>query len=129
MEFAPEGERGAFNYGLSYLERINDLFKAIDTAFYYDDFDGQFKILNILWGELAEWFDDKEKEQHDKLRTKCRESYRHIRELNKLKKGIPFDVLESFWQWNVELRKLMHKKGLTMRHSDDPTMALGGKHY
>lgn len=130
-ESTPESEQGSYNYAQKYLERIDtQVIQPLNVAFANDNYKLQYKILMVFYSEVCEWMNKKEEPFYLDLRKKATTSYNIIQNaINRNKRTVPTSAIESLWTLNVQLRKLMHKKGLTMRKMDDPAMALGGKNY
>ena len=72
----------------------------------------------------------KDKANHNELCDTVRGKfamYQHALRGNK--KTIPTEVLDYLDIWEIELRQLMHDKGLLMPKRDDPNFAISGGHY
>lgn len=127
-----EENRGSFNYAISYLERLNELEKAIDISMVNDNYTRQFPLLNALWLELDRWMakEPKEEELHKKLKQKAFEAHNHILNVlaNKQNSIERVDV-EASINWLIALRRYLHKLGLTMPKRGDPGSSVGAQHY
>lgn len=126
-------EQGTFNSAVQWLYKLDELERAIDYVFSINDYEGQYRLLNVYWSVLYEWMSEtckkgekSEVEMYDEMRAKAYQSHKFILEAKIMgKKTIPTEYLEVYWQWNVMLKKLIHKKGLRMPKKDDPRFALG----
>jgi len=126
------GEQGTFNSAVQWLMKLDEIERAIDTAFATNNYGQQYRFLNVYWSVLYEWMNDKHKdgeqnevEVHDEMREKARQvNIKVLKAKRNGKMSILTKDLEVYWRWNVMIKKLIHKKGLRMPKKDDPRFAL-----
>jgi len=130
MESSLESEQGAFNAGIEYLKTLIVIERTIDTAFVDNDFNKLNTLLDVLWIEMFEWFNDDEREIHDKKRKEQKKAHNILIQAKKTNKiSIPNNIIDTYIERYIHLKLTIHKKGLRMPKKDDPAHALGGKSY
>jgi len=126
------GEQGTFNSAVQWLKKLDEIERAIDSAFADNNYVLQYRYLNVYWSVMYEWMSEKSKEgekseveEHNELRMQAKEVNKLILNAQRSGRGsIPSEKLEVYWTWNIMLKKLVNKKGLRMPKKDDPRFAL-----
>lgn len=125
VDFSPESEQGAFNAGIEYLRTLTAIERELDQMFKDKYLEQINELLDILWMELAEWMDEEELKFHQEIRKKQQQCHREIiKELQKGKTMVSFEAIETYKIRNMELKKIIHSKGLRMPRKDDASHAL-----
>jgi len=119
-EEKPPKETASFNSAAEYIRSLITIERSIADAFAKEDWKNVHIGLELFWMELSEWFDDKEKEQQDKIRQRCKDVWKKIYEVLKNKEpSIPSEYIEEFVTRTIMLKKILHKWGLRMPHTED----------
>ena len=90
----------------------------------------KYRLLCVFYKELYPMMNKEDKKNQNEMCEDVKLKYnQYLEALQQKKKTIPAEVLECFDAWEIELREIMHSKGLLMPKRDDPNYALGGTHY
>ena len=120
----------AFNAGIEYLRTITTYEREISMAFLRDDFDLINRGLDVLYMELAEWFTKEEIEEQTTKRDGQQNAHnRYLELINKGTNTIPKEIIQSYKDRFMSLKRVIHSHSLRMPKKDDPAFALGKGGY
>jgi len=127
-EEAKEEDKTEFNSAIATLKRIDEIKKGLIIATVNQNYDMKFKYLKALFLELIQVMNDTDdKKQQDKFKE-VRKNYNTYKEAIRMgKKTIKVSIIDSFDDWEIELKNLEQKYNMGMPKQSDPRFAMAGK--
>ncbi|KKM04548.1 hypothetical protein LCGC14_1763100 [marine sediment metagenome] len=123
--FSFEGEQSEFNAAIATLMRIDKIKKAMAHATISNNYEMKFMILKSYYFELVGILkDEDEKEQNKKLKAITDNYFKYLVVLKKDKRFVSRGLVESFDEWEMELRNLEQKYGMNLPKKEDARFAL-----
>jgi len=124
-EKASEEEQSEFNSAIATLKRIDEIKKGLIIATVNRNFEMQFRYLEAYFKELVSIMNtDDDKAQQNRFKE-VRKNYHIYREaIAKGQTTISAKVIDSFDDWEIELKEIEQKYGLNMPKKDDPRWGL-----
>lgn len=128
MEWTPEEEQSEFNQAIASLQRIHSSLLEIDAAIYNEDYRKYYKALLLFWREMDCVLNTKERENIKTLKDKADDNWRKLTEAYQQKNvSISKEILQSFEDLEIELRRLMQNHNMNFPKKADPRYALSNK--
>ena len=122
-----EEEQSEFNSAIATLRRIDEIKKGLIVSTVESNYDAQFRYLKALFKELVSFMDEKDDKAQQERFKEVRKNYNTFKELIRLgKKKIPVALIDSFDDWEIELKEIEQKYGMNMPKRADPHFALAG---
>lgn len=129
-EKSPE-KKALFHGGFFYLERINELLKALDivTMTRYTDpeqiklWSQNYSLLNALFKEIYPKMSKEEKEEHIEAATEVKKQWDDAAACYKSGRETSTKFLAYFDVWELNLRDITERKGLNMPNKLDMSEA------
>ena len=127
-EKAPEEEQSERNSAALTIHRIHKVKVGLISATVTNDIEEQWKWLKAYFKELVAIFDDKDDEAQKKRFKEARVAYNMYLEAKRQgKKSIPLSVIDNIDDWEIELKNLEQKYGMSMPKKADPRYAMAGR--
>jgi len=117
-----------FHGAFLYIERIDKLLKGLDEITFQRGEDKRqvienvrknYRILSVLYKELEAKMLDKEKGEHAEAFNTLTQLYYQTLNLVKKKGTFKHQIYSIFDEWEIQLRGVMEKRGLSMPYKDD----------
>jgi len=110
------------------LKRIDEIKKALIIATTKNNYEMQWRCLKCYFKELVSVMDEKDDEAQKERFYEVRKNY-NIYDNAKRRgiKFIPQQVLDSFDDWEIELKNIEQKYGMNMPKRADPRYALASR--
>jgi len=127
-EEAKEEEKTEFNSAIATLKRIDEIKKGLIIATVNQNYDMKFKYLKAFFLELIQIMDEKDDKAQQGRFKEVRKNYNTYRDAIRTgKKMIPVSIVDSFDDWEIELKNLEQKYNMGMPKQSDPRFAMAGK--
>lgn len=119
-------EQAEFNFGISYLNRLNTLFYLADESAMQLDVNQWMHSLMTIFRELSTEMTDEEIKKNKLLFKEINNKVQSMNNLNKRtgRQEINGEVYDSLHDAELILRKVLKDSGLQMKMKKDATMAL-----
>ena len=122
-----EEEQSEFNSAIATLRRIDEIKKGLIVSTVESNYDMQFRYLKALFKELVSFMDEKDDKFQQQRFKDVRKNYNEFKDLiRRGKKMIPVSIIDSFDDWEIELKEIEQKYGMNMPKKNDPRFALAG---
>ena len=130
MEWTPEEEQSEFNQAIASLQRIHSSLLEIDAAVFNEDYKKYYKALLLFWREMDCVLNDKERTAIKELKATSDDNWDKLKNAYSQKAGpvsIDKNVIQSFENLEMELRRLMQNHNMNFPKKSDPRYALINK--
>ncbi len=120
MEEETSKDIASFNNAAEYCASLTVEERHIADAISSKDYAKWNDLLDILWTDLYEWFDEDGVVEQDDIRKKQKEAWERINKAIKNRKtSVDTKDVELFFMRTIMLKKVLHKVGLRMMKTDD----------
>jgi len=122
-----EEQQTEFNSAIATLRRIDEIKKGLINSTVSQDYDMKFKYLKALFLELVSIMDSKDDKKQQERFKQVRDNYNKYREAIRLgRQTISVSIIDSFDDWEIELKEMEQKYGMNMPKKSDPRYAMSG---
>jgi len=124
-EEARDEDKTEFNSAIATLKRIDEIKKGLIIATVNQNYDAQFRYLKAFFKELVSIMDkEDDKKQQERFKA-VRKNYNTYKEAIRTgKKTISVSIVDSFDDWEIELKEIEQKYGMNMPKQRDSRFAL-----
>jgi len=127
-EDKPDEEQTEFNSAIATLKRIDEIKKGLIVATVSENYEYQFRYLKALFKELISIMDKEDDKAQQERFKEVRKNYYAYREcIRQGKKQIPAMIIDSFDDWEIELKELEQQYGMNMPKKADPRYAMASR--
>lgn len=127
-EVVGEEKQTEFNSAIATLRRIDEIKKGLIVSTVEQKYDLKFRFLKALFLELVSIMDSKDDKAQQERFKQVRKNYNELTEARRIgKKSISVDIIDSFDDWEIELKEMEQKYGMNMPKKSDPRFAMSGK--
>lgn len=119
MDGGLEDYKGKYNSGLVIIFRLDEIHKACHRAKFNNDYESYYPGLISLFHELVRFMKNDEMKEHLEFWDQVKKDYFKIRKLNKEKKDVPAELIESFYYWEVKLVLIEQRCNVGMPSKED----------
>jgi len=125
-----EDQQSEFNSAFATLRRINWAKSNLNLATVNDDYQLKFKFLKVYFFELTNIMNNKDDTAQKIRLEEIKKNYRKLMEAKmKGDKTISKSIIDSFDDWEIELRNIEQRYGMNMPRKPDPRYAMAGRSY
>jgi hypothetical protein len=130
--FSNEDQMSTFNSALATLYRIDQIKQGIDTATIREDYIMKYKFLKAYFLELISVISPKDEQEQRPMLKRVTDNYYLLRRMlsKPAKNGrveIPRWLIESFDEWESQLRNLEQRYGMNIPKQKDARFALASR--
>jgi len=127
-EQASQEDQTEFNSAIATLRRIDEIKKGLIVSTINQDYDMKFRYLKALFLELVSIMSEKDDKFQQQRFKQVRTNYNAYKNaLRTGKESISVSVIDSFDDWEIELKEMEQKYGMNMPKKSDPRYALMGR--
>lgn len=121
----PEEEQSEFNSAIATLKRIDIIKKGLIESTVSENHEMQFKYLKAYFKELVSIMNKKDDMTQRKRFHEVRKNYYTFKDAIRTgKKSIPGSIIDSFDDWEIELKEMEQQYGMNMPKRQDSRFAL-----
>jgi len=125
---AAQEEQTEFNSAIATLRRIDEIKKGLIVATINQDYDYKFRYLKALFLELVSIMDEVDDKAQQVRFKQVRTNYNNYKDAIRTKKvTISVSIIDSFDDWEIELKEIEQKYGMNMPKKSDPRYSLMGR--
>ena len=125
-----DADQGTFNLALHHVNELWAIQRELHQLRIDPDIERHKNVLECFYMAMLPWMKETEEKEHEKKHDDIVAEFKKYKDAKLAgRKTISTPILSMFFIWERELRRLMKSKGLLMPTKDDPSYAIGGKHY